>query len=199
MSHILSNWAELLFSPHTTTSRPALVCLLGSEYSSPKLFQPKAYLRQRGPGGLPPRHTHAGMREADMSQREFIVEYTATLSPPGRGLSLTPQKTGKGAFPMPADLLQKWKPSFKTVTSSQVANSPGPLPRAPSVCCVGTGWGSSPGMEGGRSPVAQASACQALPEQGSLGGTGGGARAYVKRPGAFPSRLRAGPGQDSKD
>lgn len=66
-----------------------------------------------------------------MSQREFIVEYTATLSPPGRGLSLTPQKTGKGAFPMPADLLQKWKPSFKTVTSSQVANSPGPLPRAP--------------------------------------------------------------------
>lgn len=38
--------------------------------------------------------------------------------------------------------------------------------------------------------MAQASACQALPEQGSLGGTGGGARAYVKWPGAFPSRLR---------
>lgn len=160
-----------------------MVCLVGSDYSSPKLFQPQAYLGQRGPGGLPPLHTQAGMREADMSQREFIVEYTATLSPPGRGLSRTPQKTGKRVFPMPADLLQKWKPSFQKVTSSQVTNSPGPLPRIPWVSCVGTGWGSGLDMEGGRSPVAQASGCQCPPPAGQF-------RWHVKWPGAFPSRLR---------
>lgn len=96
-------------------------------------------------GGLPPLHIQTGMREVDMSQREFIVASTqprSLLSPPGRGLSLIPQKTGKRAFPMPAEL-QKWKPSFKKVTSSQVTNSPGPHPRVPWVSCVETGWGSS--------------------------------------------------------
>lgn len=89
-----------------------------------------------------------------MSQREFIgVESAQPLSPPQQGLPLTPQKTNKKAFTLPADPFQKWKPSFRKGgsvpgNSTQVTKTRLPAPTSSIGPAVGKQAGVAPTRAG---------------------------------------------------